>query len=603
MKKLLTKILIGILAVATMLMTFAGCSDSKKWESTTMTNWGADVAGATQGGFVVEKENYYYFLNGFGDNVDDNTFGTPVKGALMAVDKNDLTKCEIVVPKLFVAEDYKSGLFIYGDYVYYGTPNTDKNSSGEVANTELTFMKTKLDGSETEEFFTAPNLYVEYRFVKVDNDVVIIYYDLEETALKVYNCTTKTVEVIAKTDAEVAGVNGESLTNYKFTEVGSEVVVYYTTTVYAEEYNENKEGERATASYNKVYAYKAGDKVSEQVAVLDGSKVAPNPATYEIKFVKFGELFYTETINSTAKTYVGLTENLKTRIYNDAVLAETSLFVLDPTQGLKVYVLEEGVISETSLFEKYDAQTRKVAIASTASSLQAVYEGYIYFTATDGTISRIKLNDADANVYTVTDYSAYSNWYPIQFIQGKMFYCDSSTLGASYIKYVDVSATATLVEEDTDNDGENDKFYLKGQTILGIVADFDKVPMATAKVDNINSLLKDGVLPFETDSQGNLYVTSVNEAIAAVEGLEISEETKATLDKYKKAIEMANIYNKLEGIRYETLGKDYKAIYNEIKDQIEAFRATEDYTEVSAFIGNNRLWNYQQAKSIYETEE
>ncbi len=598
MKKLLTKILIGILAVTTVLAGLTACDSGKGWQGASMTNWGADVAGATQGGFIVEKENYYYVINGVGSNLKDNTFGAPVKGALMAVDKTDFTKTQIVVPKLFVAEDYNAGLYIYGDYVYYGTPNTDKDSSGEVAITEMTFMRTKLDGTETTKYFTVGTILAEYRIVKSGEDVLIVYYDNDDLALKVFNCTTQTTEVIAKTDAKVEGVKAESLKNFKFTENGSDVIVYYVNDVYAEDYNEDKGEERATESYNKLYGYKAGDKTSEQVAILDGSAVAPNPATYEIKVVKLGDLYYSETINEVAKCYVGLGSD-KTRVYNEEVLAEGNLFVKDAIAGIKVYTLTETTIIETALSQDYESKTKNVAIDIDASGLLALNDGFIYFAASSGCISRVKLGDETAKVQQVSADTAYVGWYEITFINGKMFYCDSSEIGASYVNYVDVSDNAVIESEDSDDDGEDDKFSLKGHTRLGIVSDEDKIEIAEAMVDAIASKLEDGVLPFEKDGDGKLFVTCVDEAVVAVKDLDISDETKEKLENYQQAIEMANLYNKLDGIRYETNNKDYKAAYESVKDKIEEFRASEDYSEVSKYIGNNLLWAYQQAKSLY----
>ena len=46
-------------------------------------------------------------------------------------------------------------------YVYYGTPSTEKNSSGAIAKEDITFMRTKLDGSgDTDVYFTKENAFV-----------------------------------------------------------------------------------------------------------------------------------------------------------------------------------------------------------------------------------------------------------------------------------------------------------------------------------------------------------------------------------------------------------------------------------------------------------
>ena len=46
-------------------------------------NPAADAQVTSQGGFVVQKGEYVYFINGVEAYTSDNTYGTPVKGALM----------------------------------------------------------------------------------------------------------------------------------------------------------------------------------------------------------------------------------------------------------------------------------------------------------------------------------------------------------------------------------------------------------------------------------------------------------------------------------------------------------------------------------------
>ncbi len=566
-----------------------------------MTDWGADVENAKLGGFIVEKSNYYYYINGVGVSSSDNSFGTPVKGSLMAVDKTDFTKTEIVVPKLFVASDYKAGLYIFGDYVYYGTPNTDKDSSGEIAYTEMNFMKSKLDGTENTKLFTLSSLSAEYRIVQKDNVVYIVYYDSADKALEVYNCSTGDTSTIAKTDDKVGGANAESLNAYKFAESGSEVVVYFTTTVYAEDYMANKTDARATANYNKVYAYKAGDDVSgeitTQTAILDGSTKTSNPATYEIKLIKLGVLFYTETINAQATTYM---LGYNDKITNTDVLADTTLFT---ETGL--YTLTEGVIARADITDKN--MSLPLAKAEGATALLAKNGNYVYFTDADTGISRIDITKGeDAKIEKVSSDVAYTGWYPIQFIGNYMFYCDSSSEGASYIKYVDV--TGTVYEEDTDDDGEMDKFYLKGQTFMGQMTEEDQVSVATAKVNSIANALENGVIAYKKDANGvfvkdengNLIFEKLAEVEDAIKNVELTEEAQELLDTYKKALEMASLYAKLEGIRNDVNQASYETAYIEVKGQIEEFRKdVEKYNKISAYIGNNMLWNYDKAVELF----
>ena len=198
MKKFIAGFITVVLSL-TAILGLSACKGGK--ETTTMKNWGEVVS---VGGAIAETENYLSYINGLGSSAEDNTFGKPVKGALLAVDKSTLAsdeiKTEIVIPKLMVASDYKAGVYLFGEgeetYVYYATPSTEKDSSGNVAKSTLSFMRTKLNGKNTETFFSVKGLGTNYRMAEKDGVVYIVYYDEEAKALKSYNTAEKSVNVI-----------------------------------------------------------------------------------------------------------------------------------------------------------------------------------------------------------------------------------------------------------------------------------------------------------------------------------------------------------------------------------------------------------------------
>ena len=147
LRKILPVLLILVLAFAAL----AGCSGNY-----TSPALSGDISGSvsSNGGFVVQKGEYVYFINGVGDQSADNTYGNAVKGSLQRISVTDLaagnySATETVVPLLLVSQDYTSGVYIYGDTVYYATPNVIKNMDGEVDTSYLDFKSSKLDGSET----------------------------------------------------------------------------------------------------------------------------------------------------------------------------------------------------------------------------------------------------------------------------------------------------------------------------------------------------------------------------------------------------------------------------------------------------------------------
>ena len=299
MKKILSKILVCLMAVCLALgVTACGGSD---WETSMVTS-GNRIVGSN-GGFVAETDNYVYYINGHTSYGDDNTFGTPVKGALMAAEKSSFltgnVKTEVVVPKLFVATDYNAGVFIYGGYVYYGTPSTDKNNEGDIARGSMTFTRTKLDGSETQTFFTVDALSYTYRFVEKGGVVFLVYYDTVEQALICYNTSTDAKDVIVNSASNVKG-KFESLDKYSFLpgEGKDSLTLVYTVNVYSEDYLSgaaDREGyERSVDTYNKLYAYRVGDGVNaggenRGRVILDGSA---STGDYKYETILFTEDFF-----------------------------------------------------------------------------------------------------------------------------------------------------------------------------------------------------------------------------------------------------------------------------------------------------------------------
>lgn len=641
MKKILSKILCGALAFV-MLFSLTACGGTE-WKAGSLTNGGAVKE---NGGFIAETDNYFYYINGVATSTADNTFGAPLKGALMAVDRTDLTKTEVVVPKLFAATDYKSGLFIDGGYVYYGTPSTEKNSEGKIANSEMMFMRTKLDGSgETEKFFALSSLSAEYRFVKNGDNVYIVYYNSENTALESYCVNDGKTTVIAKTDAETDKL--VSLDAYKFLNSTDKAVVLYTVTVYTEEYDAKKAEKddytRPTASYNKMYAYKVGDAIDETTAlagtlVLDGAHNDGDldDGKYTFTAINGDNVFYSEAVGSKTTTYVdeisafvkpvAEKKELKNKVKNTDFATEanviTSISIIEDNEAnkyksstSKVYTIDTGKLYEVDLFAEGLANQKVcVAIGEGLTTLITVKDGSAYYYNASNQICKMELGVEDAKEIRISYDTANTSWYKPEFItigeKDYLFYLDNSSFGASYVKYVDLGAK--VIKEDTDGDDKNDLFYLDKAEIklMGIMTDADKASVITAEIDAISNKLENGNLKFETIEE-KLTVKMVTDvkanydaATKEVKAL-VSETSVATLNNYLKAIEIVNLYDKLKGIQNcvdATAAESYKPVYEEIKTAVENFKASETATTVDGYIPNNYKVFYQKAVELFEAK-
>ena len=196
MLKKLRKILPVLLVAALALAALAGCAGNY-----TSAALAGDRSGdvTSNGGFVVQKGNYVYFINGSADASDDNTYGDVVQGSLQRISASDLaagnyTETETVVPLLLVSSDYTSGVYIYGDTVYYATPNVIENMQGEVDTSYLDFKSSSLDGSETmrDYYVQVSDSSTVYRYVQEpeSGDVYLIYVDSANTEIHSYNTRT-----------------------------------------------------------------------------------------------------------------------------------------------------------------------------------------------------------------------------------------------------------------------------------------------------------------------------------------------------------------------------------------------------------------------------
>lgn len=267
-----SKKIISLVAAATLLgTTFAMTScGGKSYKGDTLDVTITDAAAVSNGGFAVEKDDYVYFVNGAEDYTASNKYGDVTKGALMRVKKSDLGKVgaetDVVVPLLFVSQSTESGIFIYGDRVYFATPTTDKNLSGEVENSWIDFKSAKLDGSEVmkDYYFRLKNNATNYRFVEVD-DVVYCMYE-EDGALKSYNVETGKTNVLVKGAKSTFFFDKNDATNPN---------VYYTMGV---EYDMDSENP-SSPDYDQLYCVNAA--ATAKANASEASYTTSNGKTYD----------------------------------------------------------------------------------------------------------------------------------------------------------------------------------------------------------------------------------------------------------------------------------------------------------------------------------
>ncbi len=250
MRKCFTKIICFTAAaiVALGIMLFAACGKTYDAKPVSPDNIN-DSAVTSNGGFAVQKGDYIYFINGSEAYTASNTFGDVVKGAIMRISKDDLSKrnyssVDTIVPLVVYSGNSNAGIYIYGDRIYYTTPSTEKNSDGEVLNSYLQFKSTKLDGTGTQKDYLLQlsDNATEYRYVEVDGTVYILYVISEDLYgstcknLRSYNTESGEDTILAYNVSDVT-FDKKDVTNPRVYYTMN-VTDYVTNTSYSNYYNQ-----------------------------------------------------------------------------------------------------------------------------------------------------------------------------------------------------------------------------------------------------------------------------------------------------------------------------------------------------------------------------
>lgn len=184
-----TAIIAAALVVALALTFALVACDKYEWKSIGAGDSAAEVE--SNGGYAVKQGKYLYYINGFdGTDGADNTFGTPVKQSIVrsqvAQDANgtltvDQETSKVVVPKtvLYNSSSKEGGFAIYGEWIYYASPNYDKDKNGTASTTDVDIMRTKTDGSLTQNIWRISTRSARFFFTQnrvIYQDGTTLYY-------------------------------------------------------------------------------------------------------------------------------------------------------------------------------------------------------------------------------------------------------------------------------------------------------------------------------------------------------------------------------------------------------------------------------------------
>lgn len=299
MKISIKKILLLSICAIFALVMFAACSNGNKTVTVKVDKFGQTVT--SNGGLNVQYGDYVYFVNGYAGESVDNTYGNVVLGGIYRAKINegvlDTKSSECVVPKnIYGASTTYPGIYIVNDYIYYNTPNVEKNSKGEQKTSQGVLTRTKVDGTDSRVIskYTS-NATVLYAG---DNSNYLFY----EQNLKIYSLNTKTL----KSRCLVKNASGEDTDALAYKCSGDYVI--YTTRNFGNKLN-------ASSDYR---VYLLNLKTGEETEIMNAVKFNGNDTDKTIYQVEVKKLqvtknnnkdeitvFYTKTDNTSNKSKSG----------------------------------------------------------------------------------------------------------------------------------------------------------------------------------------------------------------------------------------------------------------------------------------------------------
>ena len=403
MKKLRKILIVFVLVIISCVGLISGCGTTLKGGPN------KNDAITSNGGMVVQKGNYLYFVNGYVSATSNNKMGKVDNGAIYRAkltdnkltydDDGNLLNCERVVSKIAGYEN--GGIYIFGNNLYYASPNTEKNrSDGKVDANLLDFYKINLNGSGNSRIYksTVSSDSTQFAFYEIEGTVYLVVYDTEKVV--VVNCSNNKQTVVSENVSSVILPKVENNNPVNNTISNVESRVYYTRSA--------KDGEENTG---KVMCYASINKPSEEV-VVEGL----NPSlSYSLKQLSYSSnednayIVYTTSNTGTELYYAS-------KIINEQIDLSTEVKLTTTSQSNKVYLYtdnssfnsQKGIITTNS-----NSYLTLITLSSEYIEKPVVYENLGKMTILDvkGNVVFYKNESNQLFMVTLTNSSSLS---PIQ---------------------------------------------------------------------------------------------------------------------------------------------------------------------------------------------
>ncbi len=413
--KILQRSTMCLALFAVVVFGFAACGGLGKLSdnpATTDTVYG-------NGGIAVQKGDYLYFTNGYIDTSDvgtTNEYGKVEQSAIYRVKlnqgkvteknveyddegvkktdkKQELNDLEIIVPK--VAGFEYSNLFIFGDYIYYTTPNHLKDGDLKVMSSYLHFYRARLDRSG--------GIDLIYDSKAENTKVTMTMYQIGDTVYQLVKDDTKVVLTTIKGNSREQKVLTEKATSVampKYTN-STDIVATIDHKIYFTETLENEANSSVTGTVLKAF-----DLNTKETATI----LSEENATYSIKGTSGEYLYYTKEIsaNPSQAPYVYALDNTlsassETQISalpvstSDSYTSKISSYTLVASEYAKSICYYDGT---NTYFKQANEAPIKIASSDVISKLVSIQGDKLYYIA-DSTLKSINYTTANSEASTM----------------------------------------------------------------------------------------------------------------------------------------------------------------------------------------------------------
>ncbi|MBQ7308241.1 MAG: DUF5050 domain-containing protein, partial [Clostridia bacterium] len=375
------------------------------------------------------------------------------------VDKDEnevktLKNVELVVPKVVSCEN--GDFYIFGDYIYYASPTTEKDKTGNSRFDLVTFFCCNINGSETKKLFAVDSYgsNAKFNMICVDDKVYLEIFDGSKiTILTIQGNKVKDEKVVSSGSSitDVIFPKEETFNKDNNTIEEGKTFVYYT-----------RAGLESERYQNCNVLCRASVKTATEEKLI-----ADNEHTISLKGYNKNYLYYTVTDKNSHKdnfiVYATSLDEIKGGVkssdqisYVDTekvfvIESETLVGIIAVTDSNKMHVVLKDSMDASVVYDK-------------ELTVITVKGDYVYGYNTSNQLVMVNFLTKEEKVLTSTEDSLYFNPKNNLDICGSYLYYFNTYTGDSetgyYLNRIEVNADSTEAELV----GEVDAKYIKTET-------------------------------------------------------------------------------------------------------------------------------------------